>query len=154
MFSFIELEQQAHFLTGYNECAREVQLYLLRATDVTPQIKAQMLSHIASAHKNVDLSPLNSCGDGRENLMTSVSSPSNSPILLRSFPSPPASPVSPQKEHLPSQDEFLKTFSKDTSFNTTVNSPLTMSSRQVFFNTHTNQQQQSSRGLWRPWLSV
>lgn len=82
------MEQQHHFFAGYNECAREVQMYLLQSNEVNPQVKARMLSHIATPSQNTSTSL--SFPDELDEF--SCKSHSYSP-LASLYPSPPASPV-------------------------------------------------------------
>ena len=92
LFYFIDMEQQQHFAAGYNECAREVQMYLLRSKDVTPQIKARMLSHIAASPPDMNSSKhlINYPMKREESLYKAKTSYSP---LISVYPSPPASPT-------------------------------------------------------------
>ena len=86
------MDQQRHFIAGYNECAREVQLYLLRSTEVSPQAKAQMLSHISATPQEITPRQTTVNQSKPNEIAFTVTKPSFSPIMS-AYPSPPASPV-------------------------------------------------------------
>lgn len=92
LYFLTDVEQQQHFAAGYNECAREVQMYLLRSKDVTPQIKARMLSHIAASPPDMNSSKpsINYSMKREESLYKAKTNHSS---LISVYPSPPASPT-------------------------------------------------------------
>ena len=85
-------EQNQHFAAGYSECAREVQMYLLRSNDVTPHVKARMLSHIATSPPDMTSSKLSVNYPMKVEEVAFKPKPVI-PTSYSLYPSPPASPT-------------------------------------------------------------
>ena len=137
------MDQQRHFIAGYNECAREVQLYLFRSTEVSPQAKAQMLSHISATPQEVTPRPTMVNQSKPSEIAFTVTKPSFSPIMS-AYPSPPASPV-----YIPTSTETVSKELRNAPYleNRASNSQDIFEQKKQITVSSPNQR------LWRPWQS-
>jgi len=135
-----EIEQQRNFIAGYNECAREVQHYLLRSAEVSPQVKARMLTHISATPQEINTAPL-SCPSKEASLPTK---PSYSQVTSL-YPSPPASPITNTNTA-----RFVNASTNSTSLQKSPSSE----NRASNFQDYDKKQPLSEKSIWRPWVSV
>ncbi|XP_065067390.1 transcription factor HES-2-like [Rhopilema esculentum] len=140
-------DTEQHFVAGYNECAREVQSYLLRSNEVNPQVKARMLSHISAPPQEMtSRSNLHSQGKRDEHAFV-AGKPGFSPVIS-AYPSPPASPVGVLLARVPHSP------------NETTSSPEFQWTSYLENRLSSSQERQglkksfSSQRLWRPWQSL
>ena len=138
-----DAQQQQHFAAGYNECAREVQMYLLRSNDVSPQVKARMLSHISTSPPDMSSSkPSMNYPMKREEPLYKANN--TFPPLISVYPSPPSSPTGLGHIRInlksPSESQWVPmcTSNDNRSANTTIN----------------RKDDSPSQELWRPWQSI
>lgn len=145
LFAFpSEMDQQRHFIAGYNECAREVQLYLLRSTEVSPQAKAQMLSHISATPQEITPGPTMVNQTKPNEISFTATKPSFSPIMS-AYPSPPASPVYMQTSTETMSKELRNALYLE---NRASSSQDTFDQKKQISVSNPNQR------LWRPWQSA
>ena len=142
---FADIEQQHHFVAGYNECAREVQMYLLRSNEVTPQVKARMLSHIATSPQ--DSNPRQSMNYTPKRDESSFKSKTSFTPLISVYPSPPASPIGMghSRLNLNSPMESHEISWTSSSYSNESGSIVNNIEKKDISNNHVNQE------LWRPW---
>eukprot|EP00794_Sanderia_malayensis_P006168 gene6168-6879_t len=157
-----EFDQHRNFLAGYNECAREVQQYLLRTDDVSPTIKARMLTHISTSPPDQPSSPLMECSP-KENAISTTTPLTQHSFVKTSYaqqqatsvyPSPPASPVSNQHNRplmmmmmnasAPNMQMCYSSENKASNFQHSYVTPAPTKKKQPL----------SDKSIWRPWVSM
>ena len=145
ILAFSEIDQQRNFVSGYNECAREVQLYLLRSAEVSSQVKARMLSHISTSPQEI-----NTRAPSRTEINESpMAAKTGYSQILSSYPSPPASPIAvmndPRLNNQPTKKLFAGDFHRNISTENRALNFQDLDRRPI---------SAPGKPLWRPWLSM